>query len=68
MPAIFKRFWLTFLFFVPLIAAVIILSTSLVPVEWQIQGLGVILPPLWVSFGYVMFPFLLNPFVISLSY
>ncbi len=68
MPAIFRRFWLTFLLFVPLIAAVILFSTSILPPEWQIVGMGVMLPPLWVSFGHVMFPFLLNPFVISLSY
>ena len=44
------------------------MSTPVVPLEWQIQGLGIILPPLWTALGHIRFPFLLNPFIISSSH
>lgn len=37
-PKIFKRFWVALLICIILIAAIIVLSTSLVPLAWQING------------------------------
>ena len=68
LPATYKRVWITFLFFIPLIASIIIFLTPPVPVEWRVEGMEIILPLLWTATGHVLFPFLLNPFVVLLSY
>ena len=68
LPLIFKRFWPTFLIFVPFCAAVGIMATPLVPLEWRIEGLYIQFSALWLACGHVLYPFLLNPFVIRLSY
>lgn len=39
-PRILKRFWFALTVSVILVAAMIILSTSLVPIEWRVQGSG----------------------------
>ncbi len=67
-PAIFKRFWVAFAVMLPFIAGVIILSTSLVPIGWRIELLSVQFPALWIACGHVLYPFLLNPWVVTLAY
>jgi hypothetical protein len=39
-PKIFKRFWFSFLVAFAVIAGMIICSTSLVPIEWRVDGSG----------------------------
>ena len=39
-PKILKRFWFSFLVSIVIIAGIVIISTSLVPPEWRIDGSG----------------------------
>ncbi|KAF9005040.1 glycosyl transferase family group 2-domain-containing protein [Cyathus striatus] len=62
-PRILKRFWFAFLLSFLSLAAIVILSTSLIPVEWQVPGSSwaVILPLCIVASGHILFPIVLNP-------
>lgn len=57
-PKIFKRFWVALLICVILIAGMVILSTSLVPLAWRIDSSGwAVIFPLAVATGcHVLFP------------
>ncbi|GAA5990322.1 hypothetical protein JCM10908_007317 [Rhodotorula pacifica] len=61
LPVIFKRFKITFLLGFVIIAGVAVLSTTVVPLEWRIEGTTVMFPLLWLACGHVLFPFILNP-------
>ncbi|KAG9311354.1 glycosyl transferase family group 2-domain-containing protein [Chiua virens] len=69
-PKILKRFWFTFLVCFVLIAGMIIVSTSLVPYQWQLTGNGwaVILPLAIVCACHILFPIVLNPWLMIFSY
>ena len=68
LPMIGKRFWPVFSIFIPFCAAVAILATPVVPLEWRITGIEIQFAALWLACGHVLYPFLLNPFVVRLSY
>lgn len=68
LPKIGKRFWPVFVIFIPFVVGQIILATPVVPLEWRIVSVGFILPSSWCAAGHLLFPFLLNPFVLRLSY
>ena len=57
-PKIFKRFWFSWLVSWILVAAMIILSTPVVPLEWRIDGTGwAVIFPLAVVVGcHILFP------------
>jgi hypothetical protein len=68
---ILRQFWLAVLLsFLPILM-MMILSSSLVPLEWRIPGNGngnawaSILPLVLVSGCHVLFPFVLDPFLFS---
>ncbi|KAH6904288.1 glycosyl transferase family group 2-domain-containing protein [Coprinopsis sp. MPI-PUGE-AT-0042] len=69
-PKIVKRFWFPLLLSIILIAAIIILSTSLIPFEWRITGEGwaVILPLAMTAACHILFPIVLNPWLMVFSY
>ncbi|TFK91890.1 hypothetical protein K466DRAFT_595689 [Polyporus arcularius HHB13444] len=69
-PKIFKRFWFPWLVSWILVAAMIILSTPLVPVQWRIDGSAwAVIFPLAVLAGcHILYPIVLNPWLMIFSY
>ncbi|KAI0051592.1 hypothetical protein FA95DRAFT_1485075 [Auriscalpium vulgare] len=69
-PKILKRFWFPFVVSVILIAAMIVLSTSLVPYAWRVDGSAwaVIFPLAVVAGCHILFPIILNPWLMIFSY
>ncbi|KAJ3529181.1 hypothetical protein NM688_g7887 [Phlebia brevispora] len=69
-PKIFKRFWFPLAVSVVLIAGIIIVSTPLLPVQWRISGEGwaVIFPVALVAGCHILFPIILNPWLMVFSY
>ncbi|KIJ60764.1 hypothetical protein HYDPIDRAFT_98170 [Hydnomerulius pinastri MD-312] len=69
-PKILKRFWFPLLVCTLLIAGMIIVSTPLVPYQWQLTGNGwaVILPLSIVCGCHILFPIVLNPWLMIFSY
>ncbi|RDX46455.1 hypothetical protein OH76DRAFT_1356082 [Lentinus brumalis] len=69
-PKIFKRFWFPWLVSWILVAAMVILSTPLVPVQWRIDGSAwAVIFPLAVLAGcHILYPIVLNPWLMIFSY
>ncbi|KAF9219278.1 hypothetical protein BS17DRAFT_789594 [Gyrodon lividus] len=69
-PKILKRFWFPLIVCTLLIAGMIIVSTPLVPYQWQLTGNGwaVILPLSIVCGCHILFPIVLNPWLMIFSY
>jgi len=70
-PKIAKRFWFPLSLSIVLIAGIIILSTSLVPLEWRVtgqDGWAVIFPVALMSGCHILFPIVLNPWLMVFSY
>ncbi|KAH9923868.1 glycosyl transferase family group 2-domain-containing protein [Fomitopsis serialis] len=69
-PKILKRFWVPWLICILLTAALIILSTSLVPVQWRIDGSAwAVIFPLSIQIGcHLLYPVVLNPWLMVFSY
>ncbi|TFK37024.1 glycosyl transferase family group 2-domain-containing protein [Crucibulum laeve] len=69
-PKIAKRFWFPLLLSVLIIAGMIICSTSLVPLEWRVDGTAwAVIFPLSLSAGcHILFPIVLNPWLMVFSY
>ncbi|KAJ7113089.1 glycosyl transferase family group 2-domain-containing protein [Mycena epipterygia] len=69
-PRIWQRYQRIFLFCFLIIAGMIVLSTPVVTPAWQIPGTSwaVILPLAIVMSGHILFPILLNPWLLLFSY
>jgi len=69
-PKILKRFWLSFVIATLVIAGMIVLSLSLVPVQWRIDGSAwaVIFPLAVPAACHILFPIVLNPWLMIFSY
>ncbi|KAK0475534.1 glycosyl transferase family group 2-domain-containing protein [Armillaria novae-zelandiae] len=69
-PKIAKRFWFPLIVSTLLIAGMIILSTSLVPLGWRVDGSAwAVIFPLSVAAGcHILFPIVLNPWLMVFSY
>ncbi|GAW01017.1 glycosyltransferase family 2 protein [Lentinula edodes] len=69
-PKIAKRFWFPLIVSFILIVAMIILSTTLVPIGWRIDGSSwaVIFPLAVVASCHILFPIVLNPWLMVFSY
>ncbi|OBZ72967.1 hypothetical protein A0H81_07224 [Grifola frondosa] len=69
-PRILKRFWIILLICLALSGGMIVLSTSLIPVGWQINSWdwAVILPLALVVGCHALFPVVLNPWLMIFSY
>ncbi|KPV73979.1 uncharacterized protein RHOBADRAFT_45272 [Rhodotorula graminis WP1] len=61
LPVVFKRHWLTFLLGFSVVAGAVIMTTSLIPLTWQIPEFTIIFPLLWLCGGHILYPLLLNP-------
>ncbi|KAI0036400.1 glycosyl transferase family group 2-domain-containing protein [Vararia minispora EC-137] len=69
-PRILKRSWFSFLVSFVLIAGMVIVATPLVPLEWRVAGSSwAVIFPLAVVLGcHILFPIVLNPWLMILSY
>ncbi|KAJ7122674.1 glycosyl transferase family group 2-domain-containing protein [Mycena crocata] len=69
-PRIWQRFRLAFCICFAIIAGMIVLSTPIVTPAWQIPGTSwaVILPLAIVTGGHILFPIVLNPWLMIFSY
>ncbi|EJF59432.1 hypothetical protein DICSQDRAFT_108818 [Dichomitus squalens LYAD-421 SS1] len=69
-PKILKRFWIAFAFSFIMIFIMIILTTDVVPIGWRIFGWdwAVIVPVAIVVGCHVLYPILLNPWLMIFSY
>ncbi|KAF9448412.1 hypothetical protein P691DRAFT_759933 [Macrolepiota fuliginosa MF-IS2] len=69
-PRILKRYWPTFLFCFLLIGGMIVLATPLIPPEWQVTvfSWAVIVPLAITAGGHILFPIVLNPWLMIFSY
>ncbi|KAG2336626.1 hypothetical protein BDR05DRAFT_896462 [Suillus weaverae] len=69
-PKICKRFWFPLLICILLIAGIVIVSTPLVPYQWQVTGnaWAVIFPLSVVCACHILFPIVLNPWLMIFSY
>lgn len=69
-PRILKRFWFVFLVCFVAIVGMVVLSTNLTPVDWRIPAVnwGVLLPLVIVSTCHILFPIVLNPWLMIFSY
>ena len=69
-PKIFKRFWFPFLVSGVVVAGMVICATPLVPLEWRITGSGwaVIFPLAVCATCHLLFPIVLNPWLLKFSY
>ncbi|KAF8521626.1 glycosyl transferase family group 2-domain-containing protein [Hysterangium stoloniferum] len=69
-PRILKRFWLSFSLSFAVLFAMIFLSTDLVPPGWQIPGSNwAVVFPMALTVGcHILFPIVLNPWLMIFSY
>ncbi|TFY83019.1 hypothetical protein EWM64_g991 [Hericium alpestre] len=69
-PRILKRFWISFVICFAVFIAIAILASSAVPVTWQIPGWDwAVIFPIAISAGsHILFPIVLNPWLMIFSY
>ncbi|KAF9530692.1 glycosyl transferase family group 2-domain-containing protein [Crepidotus variabilis] len=69
-PKIGRRYWFVFLISLLSIVVIVVLSTGLVPPAWRIPSTswGVILPLAITASGHILFPIVLNPWLMIFSY
>ncbi|KAJ7705304.1 glycosyl transferase family group 2-domain-containing protein [Mycena rosella] len=69
-PKILKRFWVPLLISICIIAGMIVCSTTIVPLQWRVGGSswGVIFPLSVVTACHILFPIVLNPWLMVFSY
>ncbi|CCM00464.1 uncharacterized protein FIBRA_02497 [Fibroporia radiculosa] len=69
-PKILKRFWFPWTCSFILVATMVILSTNLLPVAWQINGSAwAVIFPLALMVGcHILYPIVLNPWLMVFSY
>ncbi|KAN0111211.1 Glycosyl transferase family group 2 domain containing protein [Russula decolorans] len=69
-PRILRRFWLALVIGFLMFVMIIVFSTDLVPSGWQIPGVdwAVIFPLAVVAGSHILFPIVLNPWLMIFSY
>jgi len=69
-PKILKKYWFSLVVSWVLIAGIVILNTSLVPVGWRVSGSdwGVIFPLAAAAGCHILFPIVLNPWLMIFQY
>ena len=69
-PKILRRFWLSIVVCILIIATVVILDTSLIPIEWRVSITDwAVIFPLGIAVGcHLMYPVVLNPWLMIFSY
>jgi len=69
-PKIMKRFWFPVMVSVVIIGGMVVCATPLVPLEWRVDGSAwaVIIPLAVVTGCHILFPVVLNPWLMIFSY
>ncbi|KAI5123019.1 hypothetical protein M0805_007640 [Coniferiporia weirii] len=69
-PKILRRFWLSIVVSIMLIAMMVVLSLPIVPPEWRVPSFDwAVIFPLAITVGcHVLYPIILNPWLMIFSY
>lgn len=69
-PKILRRFWLSLVISLVTIGSMVVLSTSLISVDWRVESFdwAVIFPLAIVAGCHVLYPIVLNPWLMIFSY
>ncbi|KAL5522229.1 hypothetical protein ACEPAF_2086 [Sanghuangporus sanghuang] len=69
-PKILRRFWLSIIVSIMIIAAMVILSTTIMPIEWRVPaGDWAVIFPIAITVGcHLLYPVILNPWLMIFSY
>ncbi|KAH9062582.1 glycosyl transferase family group 2-domain-containing protein [Lactarius deliciosus] len=69
-PRILRRFWLAFVVGFLMFGMIIVFASNLLPLGWQIPGVSwaVIFPLALVAGSHILFPIVLNPWLMIFSY
>jgi hypothetical protein len=69
-PRILRLFWLALVISFLMFVMIIVFSTDLVPSGWQVPGVdwAVIFPLAVVAGSHILFPIVLNPWLMIFSY
>ena len=69
-PKILRRFWLSIVVCLLLVAMMVVLSTPIMPVEWRVPSIdwAVIFPLAIVVGCHLLYPVILNPWLMIFSY
>jgi len=67
-PKILKLFWRCFLMSFILIAIIVVMASPLVPVEWQVTDYAVVFPLALTTVSHILFPIVLNPWLMIFSF
>ncbi|TKY85615.1 hypothetical protein EX895_005777 [Sporisorium graminicola] len=67
-PAILRRFGHCYLVMFTFMAAMIIFSSSVVPLEWRIEGFTVLWPGIVLISCHVLYPIVLNPWLVRFEF
>lgn len=60
LPHVFRRFWPMLSFFTLLLVGVIIATTNLVPFQWQVTNIFIIIPLLCMAIPHILYITVLN--------
>ncbi|PBP22111.1 hypothetical protein BUE80_DR006943 [Diplocarpon rosae] len=67
-PKVLKKFWGSMVFSLVGIAGMVVLSTDLVPDDWQITDFVAILPMATITASHLLLPLALNPALMTFSW
>lgn len=67
-PEIFRRHWRMFCLLGGSLLACVIMTTGLVPMGYQIADWVAILPLIWMTSLHILYPFVLNPYVLLFQF
>ncbi|KAF9447333.1 hypothetical protein P691DRAFT_776203 [Macrolepiota fuliginosa MF-IS2] len=69
-PKIWRRFWFPVVVSVVVVSGMVVCATGLVPIEWRVDGRSwAVIFPLALSAGcHILFPIVLNPWLMVFSY
>ncbi|CAL3964384.1 unnamed protein product [Diplocarpon coronariae] len=67
-PKVLKKFWGSMVFSIIGIAGMIVLSTNMVPLDWQITDFVAILPMATITASHLLLPLALNPALMTFSW
>ena len=69
-PKILRRFWLALIVSLVTIAGMVILSTPVIPADWRVQVFdwAVVFPLAIVAGCHILYPIVLNPWLMIFSY
>ncbi|CEH15582.1 hypothetical protein CBOM_03879 [Ceraceosorus bombacis] len=68
LPAILKKYWHCLLVNSAIVVGVVLCTTPILPMEWRVDGVYLLFPPLLLAIGHILYPFLLSPYIMSFQF